>query len=122
MKAFLHIGLTAVAAIVLAGTAAGQDYKAHVRPAQVAVELEAGAVLLPTSTAGSLVMKECTKCPLKSYPVTSDTKYYLYADVVTLPELTAALAGQPKAYVGVVYSPKTGQIMAVNAHAKRVRP
>lgn len=124
MNAFLRTALpAAIAAIAFASLAVGQARKATTpaRQPSSAVELEAGEVVLPTSTTGSLVMKTCAKCALKSYPVTQATKYYLYADAVTLPEFTAALVGQPKAYVGVRYSPKTGQVMVVNAHANRVR-
>lgn len=122
MNAFLRTALpAAVAALAFASLAVGQDRKATpAREPSSAVELEAAEVVLPTSTTGSIVMKVCSKCALKSYPVTRATKYYLYADAVTLPEFTAALVGQPKAYVGVLYSPKTGQVMEMNAHARRV--
>jgi hypothetical protein len=122
MNAFLRTVLpAAVAALAFASTTVGQDRKVTpAREPSSAVELEAGNVVLPTSTTGSIVMKVCAKCALKSYPVTGATKYYLYADAVTLPEFTAALVGQPKAYVGVLYSPKTGQVMEINAHARRV--
>jgi hypothetical protein len=122
MNAFIRTALpAAVVALALASLAVAQDRsKAPAREPSSAVELDAGDVVLPTSTTGSIVMKVCAKCALKSYPVTAATKYYLYADAVTLPEFTAALVGQPKAYVGVLYSPKTGQVMEVNAHARRV--
>jgi hypothetical protein len=120
MKSLLRTALpAAIAAVAFTSLAAGQSRKPV--PARAVVELEAGAVTLPSSTNGTLVMKACGKCQLKSYPVTRATKYYLYSDAVTLPELNAALAGQPQTYVGVTYSQKTGEIMSVRAHAKRVR-
>jgi hypothetical protein len=124
MNTFSRTAFAAIAVVAFAGLAQGQSPTRAERkapPAQAVVELEAGAVSMPNSTSGTLVMKTCGKCPLKSYPVTRATKYYLYADPVTLSELTTALAGQPQAYVGVTYSEKTGEIMSVRAHAKRVR-
>jgi hypothetical protein len=126
MNMFLRTTLTTIATVAFAGLAQGQsssraEQARKAAPAQAVVEVEAGTVSLPNSTDGTLVMKACGKCPLKSYPVTRATKYYLYADPVTLPELTTALAGQPQAYVGVTYSEKTGEIMSVRAHARLVR-
>ena len=124
MNTFLRTAWVAVAAVTFASLVQAQSSNDKARrpaPAQAVVELEAGAVSLPGSDSGTLVMKACVQCALKSYPVTRATKYYLYADPVTLPELTSALAGQPHAYVGVTYSEKTGEIMSVRAHAKRVR-
>ena len=122
MNTFLRTALpAAVAAVAFTSLAVGQDRNATpARESRSAVELQAGDVVLPTSTTGSIVMKACTKCPLKSYPVTPATKYYLYADAVTLPEFTAALVGRPDAFLGVQYSLKTGQVMVLNAHARRV--
>jgi len=121
MNVFLRSALPAVAIFALAGAAIGATPQAQ-GPGEAVVELSAGKVVLPADIRGTVVMKACVKCALKSYPVTPATKYYLYADSVTLPEFSAALAGHPKAYVGVVYSPKTGEVTALNAHARRVRP
>ncbi len=125
MNTFLRTA-TAAAAVAFAGLALGQSSSVAAQsreaaPAYTVLELEAGTVSLPSSSTGTLLMKECGQCPLKSHPVTNATKYYLYADRVTLPELTAALVGQPKAYLGVTFSQKTGEILSVRAHAKRVR-
>jgi hypothetical protein len=119
MNAFLRSASIAVAALAFSGLAGGQSSRNDVDEA--GVELTAGSISFPNSTNGTLVMKVCKKCPLKSYPVTSDTRYYLYSSAVTLQEFTGALVDQPKAYVGVTYSPKTGEIIRVRAHARRVR-
>jgi hypothetical protein len=127
MKTLLRIALpAAIAAVAFAGLAQGQsspraDKSRKPAPAYNIVELEASTISLPSSSNGTLDMKACGKCALKSYPVTRATKYYLYAQPVTLPDLTAALAVKPDAYVGVTYSEKTGEILSVRAHAGRVR-
>jgi hypothetical protein len=108
MNAFLRSASIAVAAIAFVGLAEGQSPRTSSRSdvPEAGVELTAGSIAFPNSTNGTLVMKVCKKCPLKSYPVTNDTTYYLYSSAVTLQQLTTALAGLPKAYVGVTYSPK----------------
>jgi hypothetical protein len=119
MNVFFRSAFSALAAVALVGVAVAQAPKRI--PAEAFVESSVSEVVLPSSINGTLVMKACSRCDLKSYPVSASTKYFLFNEPVTLPELTAAIVGQPKAFVGVTYSPKSGEVTEVTAHAKRVR-
>jgi hypothetical protein len=79
------------------------------------IEFTAGEVVLPSSENGTLVMRTCGKCALKSYPVSASTRYFIAHEPVTLAQLTASVLGQPKAFVGVAYSPKTNAILYLRA-------
>lgn len=120
MKSFLRSALSAIAAIALVSSAVAQT-PAKPRRVDKAVEATVDSIVLPSSVNGTVVMKACQQCALKSYPVTAATRYYLYDQPVTLAELTEAVAGHPKAYVGVMYSPTTGEVTEVQAHARRAR-
>ena len=125
MNAFFRIALCAVTAMALIHPAAA-DKPRKPRSAEKSetVEARAGDVVLPSDAQGTLVMKTCPQCPLKTYAVTGKTRYSLYNRATTLSEMRAAVAaaGNPNAYVGVTYLPKNAEVTAVNAHAKRVSP
>lgn len=100
--------LVAAAGLIASAPAANPDH--------ITVEADAGTVYLPSSTLGTLVMKTCGKCPLKSYPVDESTEYLLFEErprPVTLDELKLAVAGHPDSYVGVTYSSRTGRVVRV---------
>lgn len=125
MNALLRIACTAVTVLALAAPATAQNRDRN-KPRPVAktetVEARARDVVLPNDTLGTLVMKACLQCSLKSYTVSASTKYYLYEQPATLSEVRAAVAaaGNPEGYIGVTYSARRGEVTAVTAHARRV--
>jgi hypothetical protein len=115
MNAFIRTAFFSIAAFGAIGAAMAADPPKTVLDPLTIVELTASEVVLPASENGTLVMKACGKCPLKSYPVTAATRYYISRAPSTLAQLSASVAGQPLAFVGVTYSQKTGAIVAVKA-------
>jgi hypothetical protein len=125
MNSLLRIALPAMTALAFIGSAwADNPRKPLPTPDLEVVEARARDVVLPSDTLGTLVMKTCLQCPLKSYTVSAGTRYFLFNQPATLSDVRAAVAAaaRPDAYVGVTYSPKSGEVSAVNAHARRVRP
>jgi hypothetical protein len=81
----------------------------------VAAEVPAGKVRLPTGRDSSLVMPSCGDCPPKSYRVTLATAYFIGSVRVTLGELAAAVTGRPDMPLTVSYSVKTDEVTSVTA-------
>lgn len=116
MNFLLRTAVSAAAVFLVIGSAVAETpAKRSNHDPLTNVELTAAEVVLPTSEASTLAMKACAKCPLKSYLVTSGTRYYVSRKPATLAQLNASVVGDPYAYVGVEYSKKTGRIVSVRA-------
>jgi len=120
MNVLLRSVLPAIAALAVVGTSAAAETPKPNLQTTTTVEATAGEIVLPSSVNGTLVMKACASCALKSYPVTAATAYLVSRKPATLAELSASVAGKPKAFVGVTYSRKTGEILAVKTYPVRV--
>jgi hypothetical protein len=116
MNVLLRSVLSAIAALAVIGPSVAAETPKPKLNTTTTVEAMAGEVVLPSTVDGTLVMKACGNCALKSYPVTAATTYLVSRKPATLAELTASVVGKPKAYVGVTYSRKTGEILAVNTY------
>jgi hypothetical protein len=116
MNVLLRSVLSALAALAVIGPSVAAETPKPKLNTTTTVEATASEVVLPSSVDGTLVMKACAGCALKSYPVTAATRYLVARKPATLAELTASVAGKPKAFVGVTYSRKTGEILAVKTY------
>jgi len=88
-----------------------------------ALETEAGAVVLPSSPDGVLVLTPCQGCPPKSFRATASTSYLLNEQPTTLAKLRAAIAKRPKTSMTVSVTVKTGELVRVSANiVDSVRP
>lgn len=102
------------AAATTAGHAAPPAQKA-IQNFYQAVETTAGAVTLPTSRDGSVVVMPCAGCAPKTFHAVADTQYRLGEQAVTLPELKAAVVGRPGTFVTVIYHEKTNELYSISA-------
>jgi hypothetical protein len=111
-----HIGpalLALAACIGFAAAPAPAQTKPDFEVIELAAEVLAGKVALPSGPESSLVMPACGDCPPKSYRVTAATLYFVGDQLVTLGELAAAIRGRPNTPMTVMYSMKTGEVTRV---------
>lgn len=106
--------LMALAAALAFGQAFAQRAP-EFRNVNIALEVPAGTIVLPSSATSSLTMPPCAGCPARSFPITADTVYYLKRTPVTAEELRAAVLGHPELILTVKYSVKTGELVSITA-------
>jgi hypothetical protein len=83
---------------------------------EIALEVLASSMTLPTSMGvSSAVFPECGGCPPKSFPTSSNTKYFVNRQQVAVADLKAAIVGQPNLMLTAVYSVKSGELISVTA-------
>jgi hypothetical protein len=82
---------------------------------EVAAEVLAGQVTLPSGPDSSLVMPGCGGCAPKSFPATRSTMYFVGKQQVTLAELAAAIGARPRVPLTVSYSVNTGELTRITA-------
>ncbi|MBX5461348.1 MAG: hypothetical protein IRZ28_09680 [Steroidobacteraceae bacterium] len=106
--------------VLLATVACGAITFAHAQGAvlqntNIAAEVSAGSLTLPSGVGGAAVFAPCAECPPKSFPATAATRYLLGRKEVTLQELKAAIIGKPSLIVTVKYSASTGELVSITA-------
>ena len=107
--------ILAALAVICALSAAHAQSPTGIQNVEVALEADAGSVVLPTSPDGALVVAPCGSCNPKSFRATPSTLYFLGDRQVTLAELAAAVAGRPETLMTVSYSVKTGELTRLTA-------
>jgi hypothetical protein len=103
-------------ASVMSGVAAlahGQASKLVTR--DLALEVAAGSIVLPSGPNSTAVFAPCGGCAPKSFPATADTVYRLRRMPVTVTDLKAAITARPDLILTVVYSVQSGQLVSITA-------
>lgn len=106
--------------VLLATVACGAIPFAHAQGAvlqntNIAAEVFAGSLTLPSGVGGAAVFAPCAECPPKSFPATAATRYFLGRKEVTVQELKAAIVGKPSLIVTAKYSASTGELISITA-------
>jgi hypothetical protein len=81
----------------------------------IALEVPASSIVLPLSSTSAAVFSPCGGCAPKSFPATSETKYYLRRTEVTAADLKAAILGRSDMALTVKYSVDKGELVSVTA-------
>ena len=81
----------------------------------IALEVPASSIVLPLSSTSAAVFPPCGGCAPKSFPVTSETKYFLRRDEVTAADLKAAILGKSDLILTVKYSADKGELVSITA-------
>jgi hypothetical protein len=81
----------------------------------LALEVAAGSIVLPTGPSSTAVFAPCGGCAPKSFPATAGTVYRLKRTPVTVTDLKAAIGSRPDLILTVVYSVESGQLVSITA-------
>lgn len=81
----------------------------------LALEVVAGSLVLPTGSNGTAVFPPCGGCTPKSFPTTADTVYRIRRTPVSVADLKAAIVGRPDLILTVIYSVQTGELISITA-------
>jgi len=81
----------------------------------IALEVPASSIVLPLSSTSAAVFPPCGGCAPKSYPTTSQTKYFLRRNEVTAADLKAAILGKSDLVLVVKYSADKGELVSITA-------
>jgi hypothetical protein len=80
-----------------------------------ALESDASAVTLPSATDSMMTVLPCSTCQMRTLRATATSVYYLRDQQVTLTQLRNAVAANPRAFLTVMYSVQTGELISINA-------
>jgi hypothetical protein len=106
--------LLGLAAFTAAATADAQTPSTLVNRA-IALEVPASSIVLPLSSTSAAVFPPCGGCAPKSFPATSETKYYLRRNEVTAADLKIAILGKSDMILTVKYSADKGELVSITA-------
>jgi hypothetical protein len=109
--------LLAALIVALAATHAQGQQSSRIVSREIALETEAGAVNLPATANGTLVLSACAGCPPQTFLATASTRYLLGDTPVSLAEFRSAVTGKPQRFMTVTYSVKTKELTRVTASA-----
>jgi hypothetical protein len=101
--------------LALMAIAAQAQQASRIVSTEIALETEAGAVNLPSTGNGTLVLSACQGCPPQTFLATASTSYLLGEKPVSLAEFRSALTGKPQTFMTVTYSVKTKELTRVTA-------
>jgi hypothetical protein len=108
-------GLLATLAVTGVVTLAHAQQAARLETQNLALEVVAGSLVLPTGANSAAVFPPCGGCAPKSFPTRADTVYRLRRTPVTVADLKAAIVSRPDLILTVIYSVKSGELISVTA-------
>jgi hypothetical protein len=112
----LRISLALVTLATLVGvTSLVQAQTPQIVTIDVAAEVLASRVTMPTGPDSSITVLPCSGCTPKTHQATAATLYFKGKEQVSLAELTALVQSRPNALLTVKYSAQTGELISVTA-------